>query len=344
MPKKKKIQNNNNTIQKITTPKKNNINHKAISLPKQNSTRIKQKFINQNQKSKILQIKYKSFSKTQNPKFKNSFQTSIIEFNPQIYKFYINNPSLNVNELKYKNNTINTRKYNIITFLPKSLLFQFMRFANVYFLIIAIIQCIPIISPLGAFSAIIPLIFVLTVSLIREGYEDFQRAKIDKEQNCEICEVFRSGKWVKIKSGDLKMGEIISVKKDSTFPADLVLLDSDLPNGICYIETGTLDGEKNLKLKASPNFTQGKFNLDRIDKVQNFIETDNNMVESFNNRHNYINNINNLNAINEINRKNDGKKIKEKKSEFHIKGTCQCDLPNPNLYQLNGKIKLKLNN
>ena len=344
MPKRKKIEKSNNPTSKDITSKTNNLNKKTISLPNKNSNKINQKFKNQNQKTKFYEIKYKNFFKTQNPKIKNSFQSSIIEFNPQIYKFYINNPSLNVNELKYKNNTINTRKYNIITFLPKSLLFQFMRFANVYFLIIAIIQCIPIISPLGAFSAIIPLIFVLTVSLIREGYEDLQRAKIDKEQNCEICEVYKNGKWVKIKSGDLKMGEIISVKKDSTFPADLVLLDSDLPNGICYIETGTLDGEKNLKLKASPNFTQGKFNLNKNDKIQNFIENENNMIESFNNSHNYINNTNNLNVINEINRKNEGKIIKEKKNDFQIKGTCQCDLPNPNLYQLNGKIKLKLNN
>ena len=182
-----------------------------------------------------------------------------------------------------------------------------MRFANIYFLIIAIIQCLPIISPLGATTAILPLVFVLTVSIIREGYEDCQRAKIDKEQNCEISEVFRNGKWVKIKSGDLKMGEIVSVKKDCTFPADLVLIDSDLPDGICYIETGTLDGEKNLKLKASPDFTKGKFIGGKIDKVQNYIETQN-IVESFNNSNHNINNLNNNGIFS-----NDRKKVNEKK-------------------------------
>lgn len=71
----------------------------------------------------------------------------------------------------------------MLSFLPKALLYQFLRFANVYFLITAIIQSISIISPLHPFSAIAPFIFVLTVSLIREGVEDFGRYKTDKEVN-----------------------------------------------------------------------------------------------------------------------------------------------------------------
>ena len=133
------------------------------------------------------------------------------------------------------------------------------------------------------------------------------------------------------------MGEIISVKKDCTFPADLVLIDSDLNDGICYIETGTLDGEKNLKLKASPDFTKGKFNIEKVDKVQNYVETQNNNTS--------FSNSNNNNCIHtDMKKKNEDKTIRQKKNEFNIKGTCQCDLPNPNLYQLNGKMKLNLNN
>ena len=340
MPREKNDINNNNTEDKILNPSPK-INSKTISLPNQKPILLKQRLKTEVNKSKINTISKlispKKKSENSKNKQQNKLQNSIIEFNPQIYKFYINNPNKNFLELKYKDNTINTTKYNIITFLPKSLLLQFMRFANVYFLIIAIIQCIPIISPLGASTAILPLVFVLTVSLIREAYEDIQRAKIDYEQNCEICEVYRNGKWIKIKSGDLKMGEIISVKKDCTFPADLVLIDSDLNDGICYIETGTLDGEKNLKLKASPDFTKGKFNIEKVDKVQNYVETQNNNTS--------FSNSNNNNCIHtDMKKKNEDKTIRQKKNEFNIKGTCQCDLPNPNLYQLNGKMKLNLNN
>ena len=35
------------------------------------------------------------------------------------------------------------------------------------------------------------------------------------------------------------------------FPADLVLLSSSNPEGMCYIETMNLDGETNLKIKKA---------------------------------------------------------------------------------------------
>jgi magnesium-transporting ATPase (P-type) len=47
------------------------------------------------------------------------------------------------------------------------------------------------------------------------------------------------------------MGELVEVKIDGTFPADLILIDSVFEDGSCFIETGTLDGEKTLKIKFS---------------------------------------------------------------------------------------------
>ena len=35
------------------------------------------------------------------------------------------------------------------------------------------------------------------------------------------------------------------------FPADLVILSSSNPEGMCYIETMNLDGETNLKIKKA---------------------------------------------------------------------------------------------
>ena len=69
----------------------------------------------------------------------NTQKTSSTKYSFQ--EFYINDNKKNQN-LKYKNNSINTTKYNIITFIPKSLLIQFAKLPNVYFLATAIIQSI----------------------------------------------------------------------------------------------------------------------------------------------------------------------------------------------------------
>jgi len=71
----------------------------------------------------------------------------------------------------------------VIDFIPKTLILQFKKLANIYFLLTAILQCIPIISPLHPASAIMPLTFVLTVAIIREGIEDYKRHKNDHTMN-----------------------------------------------------------------------------------------------------------------------------------------------------------------
>ena len=177
------------------------------------------------------------------------------------YRFNINDSDVNVNQYHHKDNKVKTTKYNCITLIPKALLFQFMRLANIYFLVCAIIQCIPAISPLGPATAIVPLLIVLSVSIIREGYEDYKRGKLDKEQNSEPAESYRNNQWENVKSGDLKIGELVYVVCNRTFPSDLILIDSSLGDGSCFIETGSLDGEKTLKMKNSHKDTANKFNF-----------------------------------------------------------------------------------
>lgn len=58
--------------------------------------------------------------------------------------------------------------------------------------------------------------------------------------------------WASLKWKDVKVGDIIKLGRDDNVPADMVLLHSDGPNGIAYIETMALDGETNLKSKQGP--------------------------------------------------------------------------------------------
>ena len=44
---------------------------------------------------------------------------------------------------------------------------------------------------------------------------------------------------------------MIIVEKDQDFPADVVILASSNPDGTAFINTSSLDGEKNLKPKVT---------------------------------------------------------------------------------------------
>ena len=187
----------------------------------------------------------------------------------QLIFFYINDNKEN-KKYKIKNNKISTTKYNIISFLPKSLLLQFTRLPNIFFLFTAIIQSMPVISPLSSLTAIVPLIFVLGVSMIREFIEDWNRKNYDDLNNREEVIVYREGVFKKSTSQSLRIGEIIIVPEGKTIPADLILIDSGLREGIAYVETSSLDGEKALKFKLANKQTMGAFTENNNKKEINF--------------------------------------------------------------------------
>ena len=59
-----------------------------------------------------------------------------------------------------------------------NLFVQFKKIANFYFLLIILLQLIPGIAPSdGAVTSSFPLIFVIGLSMIKDGYEDYIRHK-----------------------------------------------------------------------------------------------------------------------------------------------------------------------
>lgn len=63
--------------------------------------------------------------------------------------------------------------------------------------------------------------------------------------------------WSKVQWQDIRVGDVIRLRRDENVPADIVLLHASGPNGVAYIETMALDGETNLKSKqACPLFTK----------------------------------------------------------------------------------------
>lgn len=87
----------------------------------------------------------------------------------------------------YVSNTITSSKYNIYTFLPKQLKAQFSKLANCYFMVVAIMQMIPHWSTTGHYTTIIPLLIFMSISIAREGFDDWKRHTHDKEENSKKC-------------------------------------------------------------------------------------------------------------------------------------------------------------
>ena len=156
-------------------------------------------------------------------------------------------------------NFVKTSKYEIYNFLPKFLLEEFnpmTKIANCYFLMISGFQCIPAITnTAGLPTTLIPLSFVVTVDGIFQVLEDLSRHRADQEANASLTRRFdhASGQFVEIKWSELSVGDFVQVNSRESIPADIIVMScaetSYPPRGLCYVETKSLDGETNLKLR-----------------------------------------------------------------------------------------------
>ncbi|KAL4470893.1 hypothetical protein ABPG72_005927 [Tetrahymena utriculariae] len=150
-------------------------------------------------------------------------------------------------------NKVSTSKYTIITFLPKMLIYQFSKLANVYFLIIGLMQCITTISMSdGKPIMFLPFSVILFISALKEIFEDKKRKDQDNLENSHLV-IQREGQNLRqVHSHQLHPGHVIKIMKNEQIPADVILLQSSEESGVCYIETMNLDGESNLKLRLAP--------------------------------------------------------------------------------------------
>ncbi|TFK89441.1 phospholipid-translocating P-type ATPase [Polyporus arcularius HHB13444] len=252
----------------------------------------------------------------------------------------------------YCSNQVITSKYTVITFLPRNLLEQFRRIANIFFLAIAILQFFHIFSTVSPGLVILPLLIVLSITALKDGYEDVKRHQSDRNVNYSQVRVltgggftnenamagksktfvramvpkFRRGKK-RVKNGrgdadvenlqhgappeaihtdgaaleaiptrteaggddteiedgepveeagglfhhhgasrrphwkmtiweDLRVGDIVKIKEDESFPADILICSTSEEENVAFVETKNLDGETNLKSRnACPALT-----------------------------------------------------------------------------------------
>lgn len=152
----------------------------------------------------------------------------------------------------FTNNSISTTKYTLATFLFINLYEQFSKLANMYFLFLACLQMVKLVSITNGMPTILPpLAFIVFLTMIKDVYEDYKRYKSDQEENNKVCQIYQLGVPQIVTWKDIRVGDIVKVNKNEFFPADLLLLaSSDFRKGQCFIETKNLDGETNLKAKV----------------------------------------------------------------------------------------------
>uniref|UniRef100_A0A4W4HA64 P-type ATPase N-terminal domain-containing protein n=1 Tax=Electrophorus electricus TaxID=8005 RepID=A0A4W4HA64_ELEEL len=141
---------------------------------------------------------------------------------------------------RYAGNAVKTNKYTLWSFLPINLCEQFRRLANIYFVGIAALNFIPEVNAFQPQVALIPICVILTLTAIKDAWEDFRRYQSDRELNGTPCLVY--SRWK-----DIQVGDFVQVLANDIIPADILLLHASDPNGVCHMETANLDGETNLK-------------------------------------------------------------------------------------------------
>ncbi|KAK9300211.1 hypothetical protein QLX08_006987 [Tetragonisca angustula] len=150
---------------------------------------------------------------------------------------------------KKVSNRVRTTKYTMLTFLPRNFLEQFHRVANIYFVFIVLLNWVPAINAFGKEVSVIPIIFVLGVTALKDYFEDHRRFVSDRRVNNSTCRVYvrEDDRYVKVAWKDVKVGDLVHLSNNELVPADVLLLRSSDPHGVAYLDTCNLDGETNLK-------------------------------------------------------------------------------------------------
>jgi magnesium-transporting ATPase (P-type) len=112
----------------------------------------------------------------------------------------------------------------------------------------------------------LPLAFILTVSAIRAGAEDMTRHRADDEaarrqydavfpvaagSDVGDARPLRLPPATKVASGDLHVGDVVVLHGDDEVPADVLIIHSNAPRGVVFVDTSNIDGETRQKVRSA---------------------------------------------------------------------------------------------
>jgi magnesium-transporting ATPase (P-type) len=102
-----------------------------------------------------------------------------------------------------------------MTFIPKAMFEQFRRMANIYFLVLGIIAFVAeqtnyYATSVEASGLLLPMLLVVMISMVKDGYEDYKRHSSDaKIAAKEARQITSDGNVVPIEWKDLAVGSVI---------------------------------------------------------------------------------------------------------------------------------------
>lgn len=105
----------------------------------------------------------------------------------------------------------------------------------------------------GTPTLLLPIVFVLLVTALKDMVEDYRRHKSDDEENLQHCDVLRGDQFMSTLWKDVKIGDVVMLRNRETIPADMAMLACNDKNNLVYVMTANLDGETNLKLRTVQN-------------------------------------------------------------------------------------------
>lgn len=92
--------------------------------------------------------------------------------------------------------------------------------------------------------------FLNFIVLIQKRHQSDSELNARKAKVLTAQSTFAEKKWK-----DIHVGDVVRVESNDFIPADMILISSSEPEGLCYIETSNLDGETNLKIKQASHST-----------------------------------------------------------------------------------------
>jgi len=166
-------------------------------------------------------------------------------------------------------NLVLTSKYTALTFVPLNLREQFSRYANAYFLSMALLMLLGehsclFLPSIRAWSTIALLTMMMLFSAAVAAADDIQRhrrdARVNFERSCKVLGADGAEQtlpWCK-----LAPGMTVELKEGEEAPADILVFSSSSPERVFFVSTRNLDGETDMKERRAFSLPTASCDID----------------------------------------------------------------------------------